>query len=325
MRRMFLIWVLCFWPSLGAAAETGPRELPPGDFSGAQYIDSQGCVYLREGRHWRPRLDPEGQPVCGFPPSRSAWYALDVGAGSDGLAGVEQDLAVSIATAGLMTAPQTRPNALPVATPTGATSGDGIAEQLARASVSNGVLARQAARPTVMSSRLCELLGLSDASPTGATSFADPTGGHCSGGGVPLTLQKRAQASTAAAAPRAESGAKAGDGLPPKPRSARADAEASPAQRQQLAAKTSRQSRPPTPRPEIPATARYVQVGSFNADGVAAAIAALHRLGYPVARQVKEGEPGRRIVLAGPFASRERLISALDRLRRAGFGQAMAR
>ncbi|WP_313137012.1 SPOR domain-containing protein [Paracoccus jeotgali] len=323
---MFLIWVLCLWPSLGAAAETGPRELPPGDFSGAQYIDSQGCVYLRDGRHWRPRLDPEGLPVCGFPPSRSAWHAPDVGAGSDGLAGVEQALAVSIATAGLMAPPQTRGNALPVATPTGATSGDGIAEQLARASVTSGLVARQAARPNVMSSRLCELLGLSDASPTGATSFADPTGGHCAGGGVPLTLQKRAEVSTAAAAPRAGSGAKAGDGLPPKPRTtARPNAEASPAQRQQVAAKTSRQSRPPLPRLEIPASARYVQVGSFNEDGVAAAIAALHRLGYPVARQVKEGESGRRIVLAGPFASRERLISALDRLRRAGFGQAMAR
>ena len=75
----------------------------------------------------------------------------------------------------------------------------------------------------------------------------------------------------------------------------------------------------------IAATARYVQIGQFSPDGVTATIAAIRAMGYPVARQTKPGEGGRRIILAGPFETRERLIAALDRLRKAGYTAAFAR
>lgn len=76
---------------------------------------------------------------------------------------------------------------------------------------------------------------------------------------------------------------------------------------------------------QVPAGARYVQIGHFSADGVTAAIAALRAMGYPIARQVKTNASGQRIVVAGPFDTRERLIAALDRLRKGGYPQAFAR
>ncbi|MCZ0962699.1 hypothetical protein [Paracoccus benzoatiresistens] len=49
-----------------------PEPPPPGDFPGAQYIDRSGCVFVRDGADWSPRLDKEGAPICGFPPSQPA-------------------------------------------------------------------------------------------------------------------------------------------------------------------------------------------------------------------------------------------------------------
>lgn len=51
----------------------GPAELPPPDYAGGQYVDTQGCLFLRAGPPgqvvWVPRVTREGVPLCGFPPS----------------------------------------------------------------------------------------------------------------------------------------------------------------------------------------------------------------------------------------------------------------
>jgi SPOR domain len=51
----------------------GPAELPPASYAGQQYVDSQGCLFMRAGppgnEMWLPRVTRDGVPLCGNPPS----------------------------------------------------------------------------------------------------------------------------------------------------------------------------------------------------------------------------------------------------------------
>ncbi|MGC9420865.1 MAG: SPOR domain-containing protein, partial [Rhodovulum sp.] len=59
-------------PAQGSA-ENGPAELPPPGFSGTQYVDSRGCVFMRAGVDgrvaWVPRLSRDREALCGFRPT----------------------------------------------------------------------------------------------------------------------------------------------------------------------------------------------------------------------------------------------------------------
>lgn len=59
-----------------AAQGTEPAELPPAGFSGNQYVDSKGCVFLRAGlgatTTWVARLGRDRKPVCGYAPTPTA-------------------------------------------------------------------------------------------------------------------------------------------------------------------------------------------------------------------------------------------------------------
>jgi hypothetical protein len=65
--------MLCFVTATGAFAQAGPSERPPASFTGQQYVDSRGCVFLRAGYggqvQWIQRISSARKPLCGYPPT----------------------------------------------------------------------------------------------------------------------------------------------------------------------------------------------------------------------------------------------------------------
>jgi len=60
----------------------GPANLPPPGFTGQQFIDNRGCVFLRAGYGgqitWVPRVGSNRKAMCGLPPSSAARAAIEV-------------------------------------------------------------------------------------------------------------------------------------------------------------------------------------------------------------------------------------------------------
>ncbi|SPJ24723.1 SPOR domain-containing protein [Palleronia abyssalis] len=92
-----------------------PAEFPPNSFSGRQYVDSRGCVYVRGGEGatsiWVPRVTSGRKVLCGFKPTLTATANTQ--------APVVPDRAPAVRTAGLAPA-QTRPAAPVAVAPTAA-------------------------------------------------------------------------------------------------------------------------------------------------------------------------------------------------------------
>ncbi|MFH5775933.1 SPOR domain-containing protein [Paracoccus sp. NGMCC 1.201697] len=314
-----LIWTVLSWPA--SAVDLRPAEEPPADFAGRQYVDSRGCVFLQDqGGRWQARLARDGSAVCGFTPTSSIrgtngqarLRALDPDAGKSRAQLIEQaitDAVIPNLRPGELASDPRPPEELPDMGPEPMAS---AALDTLRASVRAAPALREAmGRDLQPNRRLCRLLGY-DGQPSAAGGGADPTSGYC--GAAPASTLSRLAFVRPVAVASAPTAPEIKVATPAK---AVARKVALPARGAQM------------PRAAriglIPASARYVRLGSFAAGAEAQQVARrVSDLGYSVQR-VKSDPAGQAVLLAGPFDTREAIVRALDRLRRNGFGQAVPR
>lgn len=60
----------------------GPSNLPPSGWTGQQFVDNRGCVFLKAGYggqvNWVPRVGRDRKPMCGYPPSFGSRPKIEV-------------------------------------------------------------------------------------------------------------------------------------------------------------------------------------------------------------------------------------------------------
>lgn len=313
-----------------AADPLGPLEQPPDEFTGAQYIDTAGCVYLRQGKVWAPRLDRDGTVICGYPPSLPG-LAIKQAEAPDTAA---LRLAVSLAE-GLQDGdvPAGRVDLLKRAPADVPRPKSGPLAQLDLALRNVSEMRAASAQQQGGAKPLCDLLGY-DAAGTGAG--GEWALGFCGGGTV---LQPKPTVPGSSGGGLTGAVGAAGKADPAAHRQGASPATAPDQTGTVRRAPTLAATRPvPTTATVtgkgakgstdlVPAAARYVQIGRYPVPAEAeAVILKVVRFGYPVVRGHKlETESGGRLVMAGPFADRQALIAALNHLRQTGYPRAVAR
>ena len=340
MRAVFLFWILCAAPALAA-----PSESPPSNFSGAQYIDSAGCVFARDGDRWVARIERDGNVVCGYPPTLTNHAPTEA-----------QDHST--------TSPASTEAALAATLAEGLQDGDlssQTASQMERSparavkSPESGPLADLdlmiQATPVVQQAmgaglhpngRLCDLLGYKSSVGSLPSFGSDATQGFCANDGVgggltdEMIVTQGAAATTPAVA--VETGFAVSTAQDAESRSSsntRRPVPLSPGQSPTLKlSKPTKPARPNSPRAPrmvreemIPAGARFVFIGIFSTEVAKQTVSRnLLSLGYPIAHgrsQTAKGAAG--ALYAGPFDDRRALVAALNDLRARGIGKPAAR
>lgn len=316
-----------------------PDPPPPGDFPGAQYIDRTGCVFIREGEDWMPRLDKAGAPICGFPPSQPALAAVPETPLPSPEEALTEMLAQGLRAGDLVTDQPAAPLAdVAVPDPGQATLDATLQDQIEVEARLRSAMAGRAP------DGLCARLGYRPATDRTPIIGGDVTQGLCPGMTAPEPRPQMAVAAAAAPLPAAAS-------LPMAADKASAPAEPVPADKESPSPKPVRKAEPavqsaaakpasviarrpaaakagtPASAEMIPAHARYVEIGAYtDAANALAALRRLSALGYATAqRDQKVGDKTGKAILAGPFADRQALVTALTRLRANGYPRAVAR
>ncbi|WP_165455667.1 SPOR domain-containing protein [Paracoccus subflavus] len=329
--------VLVMW--LPGRILAAPEPPPPGDYPGAQYIDRTGCVFLREGTEWMPRLDGQGQPVCGFPPSKPAEPDLAAAPPPSVEEVLTDALAEGLKPGDLLTDKPAEPLREVAPDPAQAA----LVETLAREAALDRRL-RDITAPSAPVG-LCARLGYRPATAADQQPGNDVTQGLCPGmvaDPKPVLAQSTVQpAADADRAPQPDTAPVPQDATPPKSavqpaptRSAKPQAPAVPSRPSSVVARRDAPGRTGPNRTAspgavemIPAHARYVQIGVYADEGNAlAALRGLSVMGYRTAqRSERIGDGIAKAILAGPFTDRQALVRALTLLRSSGYPRASAR
>ena len=328
----------------GLARLGGPANLPAAGFTGQQFVDNRGCLFLRAGFgatvNWVPRVDRQHRPLCGYPPTFGAAVVV----------AVEADVAPD---------PQMRVTAPVVA------AKPVVAAAAQRSSAASGQIgcwstAPRLERVLLRTGGTALVCTRGDGTLTG---WRSPYFPRTAGAGAALSgRQVTAEMMTGAAV----LGSLRNNAVPTPPRgyklawkddrlnplrgvgtaagqaqqdqvwtqdvpavlvAAQPRATASTAARPRVTVSTMSAPDVPAALPVARVGAAYVQVGTFgepqNAAGVKARLAAL---GLPVstARITRKGKV-LQIVYAGPFGSAAEARAALNTARGAGFGDAILR
>lgn len=339
-------------------AQDGPAEAPPEGFSGRQYVDSRGCVFLRAevagDVEWVPRLTAAREPLCGFRPTAEA--AEDTPAAA---AEAPAQAAQARPEAPATPAPPADPDAAPMAMAAPGAAAPAVppaAEAAASAETSASPapaapaaaaakparsakarvrsparkVAKRAARPT--QPEAIEVIAPTDGQGVLAWSVAvphrliDTRTGQAVGAAHPgllfpytdLARQKRDLATGSHVVVRLGSGERRVV--------ARSRLHRDGSGQTLLKLGTPARTRAVPLARALPARG-YVQVATFAVPANATRTAARMRAaGYPVqVVPVRQGGAAYRVVLLGPFADRQGLAAGLGAARRAGFGDAFAR
>jgi cell division septation protein DedD len=295
---------------------TGPAEIPPASYQGAQYVDSKGCVFVRAGFggtvSWVPRVRQDRTVMCGQTPTL-------------GQASAEPAPAPAAAAPQPVVAPPVTTAAPPVAMAKPAVQKRKVRRVAEPAGDANAAPVRIVAVATVSGAAQC-----ADSANT-AERYTLSDGRRITRCGPPVAdpvrylnglrmagLRVLRDGASATGKPFEQTATIDSTAAPKGFKPAWDDGRLNPLRGVGTKAAPTGQTR------ATKATGRfYIQVGAFgvaaNADGAAARIGAM---GLPAAR---EGQRGLTAVLAGPFASASDAAEALRRLRGTGFPEAFIR
>ncbi|WP_333829628.1 SPOR domain-containing protein [Pararhodobacter sp.] len=330
----------------GAAAQTRsgpviPAEMPPASFTGGQYVDSRGCIFMRAGYNgrvnWVPRYGDDRRPMCGYAPSMAASGPAPVVVAAAPVAAPAPRSAPAprvTVTSGIpysVPPEPSRPHVQPVAP-----------AQVHHVSGSRGLDTRWSFYDRTGPSPCSHLSPHSQMYMVPSPAMPE----------LPLRCGPQARHTTDAVREMAPRGNvwEPWDGVNPSPMAPNVyqlpppyaprwpDAHLQPTAPRGHAASVQQVAQVQAPRTTVStmgsaasvtpaAPGRYVQVGTFGVDANAqTTIARLQQHGLPVATgSVRRGDQALQVVMAGPFANPAEAQAALGAARALGFGDAFVR